>query len=109
MKLKSFFVTVAKPASAKKIAPVPPAAVAISASAIIFLAMLTLDRRLYTIVGRTVHGLRLRGPAGGRVDLHAPLAVGNVWTAWHGGIGQRNAKLVTYRRQPDGSFVRVRY
>ena len=39
----------------------------------------------------------------------APLAVGNVWTAWHGGIGQRNAKLVTYRRQPDGSFVRVRY
>jgi len=30
MKLKSFFVTVAKPASAKKIAPVPPAAVAIS-------------------------------------------------------------------------------
>ena len=72
-------------------------------------AVLTLDRRLYTIVGRTVHGLRLRGPAGGRVDLHAPLAVGNVWTAWHGGIGQRNAKLVTYRRQPDGSFVRVRY
>ena len=72
-------------------------------------ALLTLDRRLYTIVGRTTHGLRLRGPAGGRVDLHAPLVVGNVWSAWHGGIGQRNAKLVTYRRQPDGSFVRVRY
>ena len=72
-------------------------------------ALLTLDRRLYTIVGRTVHGLRLRGPAGGRVDLHAPLTVGNVWTAWHGGLGARNAKLVTYRRQPDGSFVRVRY
>lgn len=72
-------------------------------------ALLTLDRRLYTIVGRTIHGLRLRGPAGGRVDLHAPLTAGNVWTAWHGGLGQRNAKLVTYRRQPDGSFVRVRY
>lgn len=72
-------------------------------------ALLTLDRRLYTIVGRTTHGLRLRGPAGGRVDLHQPLSIGNVWTAWHGGIGQRNAKLVTYRRQTDGAFVRVRY
>ena len=72
-------------------------------------ALLTLDSRLYTIVGRTTHGLRLRGPAGGRVDLHAPLTIGNVWTAWHGGIGARNSKLVTYRRQPDGSFVRVRF
>ena len=72
-------------------------------------AVLTLDRRLYTIVGRTTNGLRLRGPAGGRVDMHAPITAGNVWTAWHGGIGQRNAKTVTYRRQPDGSFIRVRY
>lgn len=68
-------------------------------------AVLTLNRRLYTVVERRGRTYRLRGPAGGRVDLSPPVIEGGCWSVWHGGVAARNAKLVRYRRQPDGAFV----
>lgn len=70
-------------------------------------ALITIDRKLYRVERHIGRGYRLRGPAGGILELTPPLREGEVWHGWIGGLAAASSRLATFRRQPDASFSRV--
>lgn len=69
-------------------------------------ARIWIDRTAYTVVRRRGESLiELRGPRGGRVDLHEPIAGRARWSAWVGGLTARHAKSKTVELTGPGRFV----
>jgi len=70
-------------------------------------ATVTIDRLRYTVAHRGERCVYLRGERNGRLQLVEPITAGACWSAWRGGL-RPGARLMTLRRQPDGSFVSAR-
>jgi hypothetical protein len=74
-------------------------------------AIVKIDGRIHYVERRTGERTwRLRGIARGVVDLAAPHNPDLVlrWWAWRGGIGARNARLLTLTRDAAGHFTTAR-